>query len=264
MSAQDCKNKGILITFEGDDGVGKTTHINFLADTLKHHGLEVISLREPGGTCLGEELRDIVLDTAHGDMAAETELLIYEAARAQIVSEVIEPAIKRGAVVLCDRFFDSSIAYQGFGRGLDLEFIDRANAFATHDIVPDRTFLMTRTSVEDALGHIIEEEVPDRLELAGLDFHDRVRYGFDQLAEENPDRIIRVDAGGKRCDTAAAIFAALVDLFPWMDDDSVYNTNFFRVLDDEHDARVAARAKASEGTGKNNDEENSEFFGSHA
>ncbi len=244
MTTQNCKSKGILITFEGDDGVGKTTHIKFLADTLENHGLEVLSLREPGGTGVGEKLRDIVLDNAYADMAAETELLIYEAARAQIVSEVIKPALERGAVVLCDRFLDSSIAYQGYGRGLDREFIDRSNAFATHGIVPDKTFLMTRANVEDALGHIIEEEDPDRLELAGLDFHDRVRYGFDQLADINPGRIIRIDASGKRCETAAAIFAALVDLFPWMSDDSIYNIDFFKILDEEHEARVAARGLA--------------------
>ncbi len=246
--------RGTLITFEGDDGVGKTTHINFLADALEAHGAEVISLREPGGTVVGEELRDLVLDPSHENMVPEAELLIYEAARAQIVAEVIEPALERGAVVLCDRFADSSVAYQAYGRGLDREFVDAANAFATRGIVPDRTFLMTCGEVRDGLAHIIEEEDPDRLELAGTDFHDRVRAGFEVLAVEQPDRIVRIDASGERSETAATIFASLTDLFPWMGDALVYDEAFFVQLDEAHAARVAMRkalaeAEAEAGTG---------------
>ncbi len=232
---------GILITFEGDDGVGKTTHINFLADTLTDRGLEVVNLREPGGTAIGESLRNLVLDTQHENMSDRTELLIYEAARAQLVSEIIKPALDRGAVVLCDRFYDSSVAYQGFGRGLDLSFIDDANTFATDGVVPNRTFLMTRSNSCDGLEHILSEETPDRLELAGMEFHDRVRAGFRELANRHPKRIVRIDASGDRADTAEAIFAALTDLFPWMSDTSLYNRAFFSRLDEDHAERVAAR-----------------------
>ena len=117
-------NTGVFVTFEGGDGAGKSTQIRFLARLLEDAGREVVRLREPGGTAVGEALRAVVLDPAHEAMSDRAELLIYEAARAQIVDEVIRPALGRGAVVLCDRFYDSTVAYQGCGRGLDGAFID--------------------------------------------------------------------------------------------------------------------------------------------
>ena len=122
--------RGIFITFEGGEGAGKTTHIRFLSETLRAHGREVLCLREPGGTEVGEQLRAVVLDPANGGMSDEAELLIYEAARAQLMAQVIAPALARGAVVLCDRFTDSTVAYQAYGRGLPRMFVDRVNEFA--------------------------------------------------------------------------------------------------------------------------------------
>lgn len=132
---------GIFITFEGGEGAGKSTHIRFLAEALEEHGREVLCLREPGGTAVGEQLRSIVLDPENAALSDEAELLIYEAARAQIVSEVIAPALARGAVVLCDRFYDSTIAYQVFGRGLDRSFVEAANEFACQGVHPDLSLI---------------------------------------------------------------------------------------------------------------------------
>ena len=229
------EKRGIFITFEGGDGVGKSTHIRFLANALESQGFEVLCLREPGGTAIGESLRSIVLDPAHEAMAPEAELLIYEAARAQIVAEVIRPALDRGAVVLCDRFFDSTVAYQAFGRGLDRAFVDAANGFATGGLTPDRTILLTlgeaSQGADAGLGRAAGRADADRLELAGHDFHTRVATGFLALAEEYPERVRVVDSSGDRSLTSAMIFHELSDLFAWMRDASVCSEEFFAVLD---------------------------------
>ena len=154
MADQDQQKKtaGIFITFEGGDGAGKTTHITFLASCLRAMGHEVICLREPGGTSVGEDLRAIVLDPKNAGLCAESELLIYEAARAQIIREVIIPALARGAVVLLDRFYDSTIAYQVYGRGLPMSFVRQANSFACQGVHPCRTILLTTgASAEEGL-----------------------------------------------------------------------------------------------------------------
>ncbi len=226
--------RGMFITFEGGDGAGKSTHIKFLAKTLKARGYEVLCLREPGGTPIGEALRKILLNPDNDEMNPRTELLIYEAARAQIVEEVIRPALERGAVVLCDRFFDSTVAYQGYGRGLDREVIAKVNAFACEDVVPDKTILMTGgRSVAETLWRATRSNGADRLELAGEDFHARVSAGFEIIAEENPERIAVVDSSHARSATAAAIFAALQGLFPWMEE-CLADETFFSKMDRGH------------------------------
>ncbi len=146
---------------------GKTTHTRFLERSLREHGLEVVCLREPGGTEVGEALRRVVLDPAHESLSDEAELLIYEAARAQIVAEVIRPALDRSAVVLCDRFFDSTIAYQVFGRGLDRDFVERRINSPRAAFVPDRTLLMVCGGARRGLGRVASRRRADRLELAG-------------------------------------------------------------------------------------------------
>lgn len=207
---------GVFITFEGGDGAGKSTHIKFLARVLEGAGCEVVRVREPGGTSIGEQLRAVVLDPANGEMAPETELLIYEAARAQIVTQVIEPALARGAVVLCDRFTDSTTAYQGYGRGLSLDFISQANAFAAKGLVPDKTIVMRCADAAEKRGRVASREDVDRLERAGNRFHERVNGAFDDLAREEDGRIGVVETMGAHSDTARAIFAELGDLFPWL------------------------------------------------
>ena len=142
--------------FEGGDGTGKTTHRERIANILESRGYEVICVREPGGTKIGEELRDILLDPANKQMSAECELLLYVAARAQIIREVVIPSLERGALVLCDRFIMSTLAYQGYGRGLDKNFIHAANEFATAGVKPDCTFLLQCGGADIALARALE------------------------------------------------------------------------------------------------------------
>lgn len=223
---------GVFISFEGGEGAGKSTHIRFLAHALEERGYEVLCLREPGGTAIGEKLRTIVLDTEHGEMVDEAELLIYEAARAQIVAEVIKPALERGTVVLCDRFYDSTIAYQAFGRGLSLAFVKQANEFACQGVHPQRTILMTCGDDTAATGlkRATHRGPADRLESAGEDFHDRVNKAFMQIAQENPQRMRVVTSADKKSQTSKSIFAELQDLFPWMEQ-VISQNEFFSGLD---------------------------------
>lgn len=241
--------RGIFITFEGGEGAGKTTHIRFLADTLRSRGREVLCLREPGGTDIGEQLRAVVLNPANDSMADEAELLIYEAARAQIVSQVIAPALARGAVVLCDRFTDSTVAYQVYGRGLSREFVDRANEFACRGIRPDRTILLvTGGSARTGLARATHRGAADRLERAGEQFHACVNEAFLEIARNDPQRVRVVTSAHHKSATAAEVFAELCDLFPWMDNAEITDSAFFERLDVGRSqvGRIDSRPSASE------------------
>lgn len=206
--------RGVFVTFEGGDGVGKSTHIRYVANELRLAGREVVCLREPGGTGIGESLRALVLDPDNGEISSEAELLMYEAARAQLVREVIRPALERGAVVLCDRFSDSTIAYQAYGRGLPLDFVRRANAFATGGIVPDRTILLVLGNTRKSLARATGAGAGDRMEQAGEVFHSRVNRAFLKLAKRDPKRIRIVRSSSSRKATAAAVAAELADILP--------------------------------------------------
>lgn len=206
--------RGVFVTFEGGDGVGKSTHIRYVANELCRAGREVVCLREPGGTGIGESLRAMVLDPDNGEISSEAELLMYEAARAQLVREVIRPALERGAVVLCDRFSDSTIAYQAYGRGLPLDFVRRANAFATGGIVPDRTILLVLGNTRKSLARATGAGAGDRMEQAGEVFHSRVNRAFLKLAKRDPKRIRIVRSSSSRKATAAAVAAELADILP--------------------------------------------------
>ncbi|MBO4352860.1 MAG: dTMP kinase [Eggerthellaceae bacterium] len=223
--------KGLFISFEGGDGAGKSTHLQFVAEALRMHGEEVICLREPGGTIIGEQLRSTVLDPGNYVMSSECELLIYEAARAQLVSQVIEPALARGAIVLCDRFVDSTVAYQAYGRGLDLEFVETASAFACKGIMPERTILMlTGHDAEFGIDRATRHKHADRLEMAGTEFHERVNQGYIELSERYPDRIRVVVSDDTKAATARKVFNELSDLFEWMADESICNDELFEKL----------------------------------
>lgn len=206
--------RGVFVTFEGGDGVGKSTHIRYVANELRRAGREVVCLREPGGTGIGESLRAMVLDPDNGEISSEAELLMYEAARAQLVREVIRPALERGAVVLCDRFSDSTIAYQAYGRGLPLDFVRRANAFATGGIVPDRTILLVLGNTRKSLARATGAGAGDRMEQAGEVFHSRVNRAFLKLAKRDPKRIRIVRSSSSRKATAAVVAAELADILP--------------------------------------------------
>lgn len=240
---------GVFITFEGGDGAGKTTHIRFLANALSAMGREVLCLREPGGTPVGEQLRGVVLSPANESMCDSSELLIYEAARAQLVAEVIKPALARGAVVLCDRFCDSTVAYQGFGRGLDLAFVRRANDFACQGVSPDRTILLVAASAAEGLTRATLHAGADRMERAGEGFHSRVNDAFLEIARENPDRIRVVPSSGMKSQTALSVFSTLADLFPWMPDFVRANPAYFERLDVQrsHEGRIDLRDDGAAG-----------------
>ncbi len=243
---QQAPGTGVFITFEGGDGAGKTTHINFLARGLRSQGREVVCLREPGGTRVGEALRAVVLDPENGEICDETELLIYEAARAQIVTEIIAPALERGAVVLCDRFYDSTTAYQAYGRGLSEGFVRRANDFACKGIHPDRTLLMVCDApAQVGLERATHHGTADRMEQAGLDFHMRVNAGFSAIAAQNAQRIRTVVNAELKCDTAKRVFAAIADLVGWDPANLPFSDEFFAQADiKKHDAKVVVDQEA--------------------
>ena len=186
--------KGIFITFEGIDGCGKSTQCEMLKDYLKEAGKDFIFVREPGGTVIGERIREILLDKKNTQMTARTELLLFEAARAQITDEVIKPALEEGKIVLCDRFFDSSSAYQGMARGMGMDFVAGLNMAATGGLKPDITFFFD-ISAEEALKRRGKRgEASDRIELAGLKFQEDVRQGYIELAKTSEGRVITIDA----------------------------------------------------------------------
>lgn len=233
---------GVFISFEGGDGAGKSTHIRFLASAIQAHGREVLCLREPGGTPIGEQMRNVVLNPSNTELSYEAELLVYEAARAQLVSEVIKPALERGAVVLCDRFADSSLAYQGYGRGLDLSFVNAANAFACQGIVPDRTILMVSGgSASESLARATHKSGADRMERAGLPFHERVNEAFYHLANRNPQRIRVVSSADRKSETARSVFMQVADLFPWIESDCLSVPDFFEQLDIKRETVAGVR-----------------------
>ncbi|MDI9476836.1 MAG: dTMP kinase [Natronincolaceae bacterium] len=186
-------HKGIFITIEGPDGSGKSTQVSHIKGFLEKKGYEVLLTREPGGTGIGEKIRQILLDKDHKEMSATTETLLYAASRAQHVEQVIVPALREGKAVLCDRFVDSSIAYQGKGRGLGPEAVTDINKFATQGLEPDITILLD-IDPEVGLNRAKATKGADRLEQEKLDFHRRVYEGYRVLAYMYPDRIKVIDA----------------------------------------------------------------------
>jgi dTMP kinase len=203
---QGTEPAGRLITFEGIDGTGKSTQITKLAATLREAGHKILVLREPGGTAIGEAIRNILLDRANGGMSIETELLLFEAARAQLVREVIRPALAAGTWVICDRFYDSTSAYQGFGRGLDLAMIDALNDVAVDGCRPDVTILLDLPA-EQAVHRLSgRPDKADRLDNEGLAFIQRIRDGFLRLAARSGGRITVLDA-----DQSPDTLAQLID-----------------------------------------------------
>ena len=184
----------MFITFEGPEGSGKTSQIGMVADHLRAQGLTVITTREPGGTPIGDQIRACLHDVANTAMAAETEVLLYAASRAQLVRELIRPALAAGHMVLCDRFADSTMAYQGYGRGLDRGQLRLLTAVATGGLQPDLTILLD-IDVERGLARRADNaEEMNRLDLETVAFHQQVRQGYHQLAALEPDRWRVIDA----------------------------------------------------------------------
>lgn len=187
---------GALITFEGGEGAGKSTQIQRLAVALEQAGYEVLLTRQPGGTTYGKRIRDLILAPAEAEaLASRAELFLYLADRAHHVESLVRPALAAGQIVICDRYTDSTLAYQGYGRGLDLNQLKFLNAAATDHLVPDLTFLL---DLDPQLGRerIVGRGVLDRLESEALSFHQAVREGYRALARQEPDRWVKVDAQG--------------------------------------------------------------------
>ncbi len=197
-------SKGMFITFEGVDGCGKSTQMRFLAEYLQSIGVDVVTTREPGGCTISEQIRDMLLSLDNYEITDMTEALLYAAARCQHVDEIIRPACEAGKIVLCDRFIDSSLAYQGSGRGLGIDRIMDLNRYAIGDMMPDKTFFIDFPP-EMAFNRMSKKRVHDRLETQSLEFYQNLYRGFKELAEMYPDRIITIDASGDKFQTKEII-----------------------------------------------------------
>ncbi len=185
--------KGLFITFEGIDGSGKSTQINLLDKYLKDRGFDVVLTREPGGTALGDEIREILLNPQNTGMSSRAETLLFEAARAQLVEKVIKPALENGKIVICDRFFDSTIAYQGAARGLGVKEILDLSLWASSGLVPDLTFLIT-INVEICESRMkTQHKIPDRIENEKNEFKEKISRGYLDVAEIFKERFEVID-----------------------------------------------------------------------
>lgn len=202
---------GFFITLEGPEGCGKSTQMRLLVPFLQQRGHDIIATREPGGTPIGDRVRAILLDPAHTEMLASTEFLLFSAARAQHVGQVIRPHLKRGGVVVCDRFADSSLAYQGYGYGRDLAALRAISRYATGGLVPDVTFLLdlpVEVGLQRKLGGA--GDAWNRMEQKLLDYHHRVRAGYLAMAADEPQRWVVLDSSQGRDQVQDEIRAALL------------------------------------------------------
>ncbi len=185
--------KGKFITFEGPDGSGKTTVSTAVVEKLKEAGIPVLYSREPGGSAIAEQIRDVILDPKNTAMDARTEALLYAASRRQHLKEIIEPALDKGINVICDRFIDSSLAYQGYGRHIGEQEVYQINEFAIESHMPDKTIFL-KISAEEGLSRIQNRSFLDRLDQESITFHDDVFNGYEKVVEKYKDRMIIVDA----------------------------------------------------------------------
>lgn len=189
----DSASNGLFITFEGIDGCGKSLQAKKLAEALTDHGHPVLFVREPGGNEISEKIRDILLDARHHGMSPLTEFFLYESARAQLMEVLILPALESGKIVIADRFFDSTVTYQGYGRGLSLDMIDQTNVWACKGVQPDRTYFIDIPFEESIKRRSKLDEEEDRMENQSDSFFNKVREGYRQLVDANPERIRYID-----------------------------------------------------------------------
>ncbi len=209
---QPKQRRAPLITFEGIDGSGKTTQIRLMSSWLEQRNFRYRIIREPGGTPISEKIRDLLLDKENKGMDAVCEMFLFSAARAQVTTEIILPALADGIVVICDRYYDSTTAYQGYGRGLDVENLRRVHAMATYNTRPDCTFFLD-ISIDDAFTRKIHaNEKSDRMESAPVAFFQRVRTGYLELARKEPERWTILDASRPPHEIAAIVTAKTEDL----------------------------------------------------
>jgi dTMP kinase len=207
----------MFITFEGPDGSGKTTQVGQTAQALRARGYDVLLTREPGGTAIGDQIREVLVSLKNKSMNPRTELLLFSASRAQIVEEVIRPHLAKGGLVICDRFFDSTYAYQGYGHGLDLTLLRQITQFATGGLKPDVTLLLDIApdqSIQRRLSAAAQGEEWNRLDALALAFHTRVREGYHALMQAEPARWVRIDAALPVAQVQAAIGSVLEGRLP--------------------------------------------------
>ncbi|HSM55975.1 MAG TPA: dTMP kinase [Candidatus Sulfomarinibacteraceae bacterium] len=199
----------MFITFEGPDGSGKTTQIALLANFLREQGFSVLTTREPGGTAIGDQIRACLHDVRNTGMTAAAEILLYSASRAQLVQETIRPALAEGRIVLCDRYADSTLAYQGHGRGLSLDDLTYITRFATGDLRPDLTFLLDLDAEAGLQRRETGGDEINRMDMQSASFYQRVREGYRKMAADEPERWIVLDAdrpvNAIQCDVREAV-----------------------------------------------------------
>ncbi len=200
--------KGKFVTFEGCEGVGKTKQIQLLKEYLDQNKIDYVLTREPGGAKISEDIRKIILDGKNSEMTDECEALLYAAARAQHLNDVVKPNLEKGRLVICDRYIDSSFAYQGTARGLSFDFIESINKYAIENFMPNLTIFLN-LSPEDAFKRKGGVDKNDRVELSGMDFHNKVYEGYLTLAEKYKDRIKSIDCSGAKWETHSKIIGAL-------------------------------------------------------
>ncbi|KAA9132008.1 dTMP kinase [Marinihelvus fidelis] len=204
MNEITATGRGLFITLEGGEGAGKTTQLAFIRDWFEHRGHTVQVTRQPGGTPLSERIRELLLDPAQGDMTPLAELLLLFADRAQFLADVVRPALARGEVVLCDRFTDSTRAYQGGGRGMAADTIETLARLVHGDVEPDLTLLLD-LPVETGMARAGARGEADRMESAGMAFHEAVRRAYRDLAKGEPERVKLIDASASAAEVSRAI-----------------------------------------------------------
>ena len=205
------KKRGIFITFEGPEGSGKTTHSRLLCAFLRRKGFKVLHTREPGGTAISEKIRNVLLDPKNRDMDVVCEMFLYMAARAQIVKKKILPALKEGRIVICDRFVDATLAYQGYAGGIDIKIIKNIGSLVTKGISPEVTFLLDIGAKE---GLLRSKKFKDRMERKSLLYHKKVRKGYLTIARKEPRRVKIVLAKGDISKTQYSIRRIIVSRLP--------------------------------------------------
>lgn len=200
--------QGLFISMEGPDGAGKSTQIELLRGYLADKGYEIVITREPGGTVISEAIRQLILNREYAEMCSNTELLLYAAARAQLVNEVIRPALEAGKAVICDRFVESSVVYQGIARGMGIDTVYAVNDYALEGLRPQLTILLD-LDAEEGLRRKKNQAELDRMEAAGLEFHQKVAEGYRMLAEREKERIMKISATLPEEDIHAKIVLAI-------------------------------------------------------
>ena len=205
---------GIFISLEGPDGAGKTTVLENILPRLEAGKACVVKTREPGGIRIAEEIREIILNPKNTAIDGKTELLLYAAARRQHLNEKVLPALKEGKLVIADRFIDSSVAYQGYGRGIEVSDVDWLNSFATDNLKPDLTIYLDIDSEEGLRRVMSGNREVNRLDLEAVDMHTKVREGYLQIAKDNPERIVTIDASQGIDELADQVFTVIKNKFP--------------------------------------------------